>query len=88
MAQMKTRYRHIHFEPTVFKGIYSCLTNKGDIELGLVGPGAWGRITFTPGDETEFSADCLDDISHFIGQLEAAGKTGPPMEWIVRKESK
>ena len=46
------------------------MTNRGNDELGIVRPGAWKRITFIPEPDTEFSADCLDDISHFIGQLE------------------
>jgi len=68
--QMKTRYKHIHFEQATVKGGYLCVTNRGNDELGIVRPGAWKRITFIPEPDTEFSADCLDDISHFIGQLE------------------
>lgn len=71
VGPMKTRYKHIHFEATCFNGVFSCLTNKGDMELGVVGPGAWKRITFRPDELTEFSGDCLADIIHFIGQLEA-----------------
>jgi hypothetical protein len=67
---MKTRYKHIHFAPTCFNGVFSCVANKGDMELGVVGPGAWKRITFRPAELTEFSAGCLEDIIHFIGQLE------------------
>lgn len=68
---MKTRYKHIHFEPTAFEGIWDCRTNRRDAFVGTVAPGAWKRITFTPAPDTELSADCLDDISLFIGQLEA-----------------
>ena len=67
---MKTRYKHIHFVPQAFVGVWSCVTNRGAALLGTVGPGAWNRVTFMPEADTEFSADCLNDIAHFIGQLE------------------
>jgi len=69
--QMKTRYKHIHFATAAFNGWYVCVTNRGNDELGIVRPGAWKRITFIPEPDTEFSADCLADIIHFIGQVEA-----------------
>jgi len=66
---MKTRYKHIHFTEQPGCDVWYCYTNNN--QLGVIGLGAWHRMTFCPDMNTEYSADCLDDISHFIGQLEA-----------------
>ncbi|MCK9601384.1 MAG: hypothetical protein M0R06_20250 [Sphaerochaeta sp.] len=68
----KTRYKHIQFvrEPRFGAPLWVCRSNRGREVLGTVQAGAWSRVTFFPQSNTEFSADCLDDISHFIGQLE------------------
>ena len=72
---MKTQYKHIHFRRVTgyheTEHVWRCYANRGGDYLGLVAPGSWGCITFSPMSQTEFSDDCLADIIHFIGQVEA-----------------
>jgi hypothetical protein len=71
---MKTRYRFIHFiETAPFDGkpLWYCRNIKSEDELGKVFWYApWKRYCFTQSKENiVFSADCLTDIAHFMGQL-------------------
>ena len=70
---MKTTYEYVHFvlaEEKPKTTVWSCLNSNGDVELGIVKwyP-AWRRYCYFPTVQAVYSAGCLDDISHFIGQL-------------------
>jgi hypothetical protein len=75
---MKTRCRYIHFVERFVAKLpvgWSCLNTKHSDELGGVKwDYGWKQFVFLPMDNTEFSADCLDDISHFMKQLNDASK--------------
>lgn len=68
---MKTKYRFIHF--TQFGRIWNCLNNSSHVSLGtcyFYAP--WKQWVFSQsGPDCVFSADCLRDIAHFMGQLKA-----------------
>jgi hypothetical protein len=75
---MKTQYKYIHFVEIVQDpnhSTWSCRTNSGQLELGRTEwyyP--WKQYCYSPTYQAVYSADCLDDISHFMGQLK---KTKP-----------
>ena len=62
---MKTRYLFIHFRKPISSWLWHCYSNQNDVELGYVS----SKRRFVPSPATEFSADCLTDIAHFMGQL-------------------
>lgn len=66
---MKTKYKYIHFRE--FPGYWSCKNNKSKVTLGIVEYyRPWKQWCYIPfSTSVVFSADCLDDISHFLGQL-------------------
>lgn len=70
---MKTRYRFIHFvEWPGTDGVHwDCVNNKSAVVLGSCSyyP-TWRQWTFSQaGPDCVFSADCLQDIASFMGQL-------------------
>jgi hypothetical protein len=71
---MKTRYRYIHFvEPEPEPDDYwLCMTNSSPTDcLGVIEYfKPWKKWQFAPKVETAFTADCLQDIAHFMGQLQ------------------
>jgi hypothetical protein len=72
---VKTRYQFIHMLQVPSRGTTSrwqvCNNRSGD-ELGIIAwYGSWRQYCFEPSGPTVYSAGCLDDISHFIGQLKA-----------------
>ena len=75
---MKTRYQFVHFEKIGgmdTKYIWSCRNNRSGDELGQVQwYNAWRQYCFEPSGPSVYSAGCLDDISHFIGQLQQERK--------------
>lgn len=73
---MKTRYEYIHFvkiEDKPKTSVWRCQNNKSNHELGLIMWYApWRQYVFEPAVAyAVFNDACLDDISHFLGQLRA-----------------
>jgi hypothetical protein len=68
---MKTRYRFIHFVQSN-TGNWACNNNKNGCLLGVVHfYQPWKQYVWQQaGPDGVFSADCLQDIAHFMGQLE------------------
>lgn len=72
---MQTEYKHINFQKVnarfTTKPIYRCVSNKSiDGVLGTIKYYPyWQKHCFFPEANIVFSADCLNDISHFLGQL-------------------
>jgi hypothetical protein len=72
---MKTRYRFINFIdwPRPEGTVWDCVNNKSAVVLGqccFYKP--WKQWVFSQhGPDCVFSADCLQDIAHFMGQLKA-----------------
>lgn len=71
---MKTRYKYIRFEkidsPPSTKD-WKVMSKNGAMLLGdIVFYETWSEFCFAPANMTVFSVDCLQDIIHFIGQLE------------------
>lgn len=69
----KTKYKFIHFEQcSNAEGNWDCLNNKTGGCLGGIGYyKAWRQFVFVPeGSLVVFSAGCLADIQHFMGQLD------------------
>ena len=75
---MKTRYKYIHFErmeTTDRDYLWVCLNNRYGDPLGHVEYEThWHTHIFKPAHGTVFSADCLDDISKFMKQLNEGKK--------------
>ena len=75
---MKTKYKFIHFvkiEDKPKTSVWDCKNSKYGSRLGVVGyePG-WRQYCFYSVGDVVFSVGCLDDIKHFIGQLEQLRK--------------
>lgn len=73
---MRTKYKFIHFvKDAVFDcDVWDCHNNKTDGILGEVSwYKRWNQWIFEPEDCCAFSADCLADIQHFMGQLPKEG---------------
>jgi len=69
---MKTIYKYVYFEVIEEKPktkVWGCFTNAGHSKLGEVKYYIWRQYCFFPTPDTVFSTGCLDDIKHFIGQL-------------------
>lgn len=72
---MKTRYRFIHFtehkRPSLHGVQWGCHNNKSGEVMGtcLYYPPFRQWVFSQGGPDYVFSADCLQDIAHFMGQL-------------------
>ncbi len=67
---MQTRYTHIHFAPYANGSTWLCLTNRAGDLLGTVELyQPWQEHCFYPEPGTLYSAGCLDDVAHFLRQL-------------------
>ena len=72
---MKTEYKYIKFDCLEEKAktqVWCCSNKRSNFLLGLVmWYAAWRQYIFIPNTRIEavFSADCLNDIADFIGQL-------------------
>lgn len=62
---MKTKYKFIEF---VKNGSWWC-KNKFSLLGKVEWYPQWKQYIYIPQRETVYSTECLDDISHFIGQL-------------------
>jgi len=79
---MKTKYRYIHFEqgnnfidsllfnlPDDKKETWHCKTRSGNT-IGIVAwYGQWQQYCLFPEENTVFNSGCLENIQHFLGQL-------------------
>lgn len=77
---MNTRYKFIHFEPSgrTPRPVWSCINNRaGDVLAHLYWYQPWRQYVMQADPDAVFSADCLADIQHFIGQL--AGQPAVPL---------
>lgn len=70
-ADMKTRYKYIHFEQTILNGFWNCINNRNHATLGVVSYyKSWNQYVFNAEDSSDiFSQDCLADIIDFMEQL-------------------
>lgn len=72
---MKDRYQYIHFIKTgqlAKTSVYTCRNNASGEGLGQIRwYGPWRQYCFFPTVQVVFSAGCLADIQHFLGQLAA-----------------
>lgn len=69
---MKTKYKFIYFKQMIEPGCWECLNNKRNDTLGyLKYYKVWKEYILKSEDFVFFSASCLDDISHFLKQLNA-----------------
>lgn len=81
MKPTKTKYQYIEFiqgdEPFDGKPFWYCRNIKNRTMLGGVSYyGRWKQHVFSAADDSMiFSASCLADIQHFIGQLDAKSTT-------------
>ena len=68
---MKTGYQFIHFVGTKRRhSMWLCHNNRSDDDLGEVKRhAAWQQFCYFPVTQATYSAGCLRDIAHFIGQL-------------------
>ena len=67
---MKTKYKYIYFEraPVGISG-WACWNKRG-LLLGAVRYiGKWKEWEFQPKPDMGFTIECLNDIAHFISQL-------------------
>lgn len=66
---MKTSYEHIYFEQNEVN-VWHCRNNKNDKILGDTRINLrWREHIFRPRTDAIFSASRLDDIAHFLKQL-------------------
>ena len=71
---MKTSYKFIAFEevyqPNRKTKTYFCMNKRSSTVLGVVKwYGHWRQYCYFSEPNIVYSADCLADIQHFIGQL-------------------
>lgn len=70
---MKTEYKYIKFENC--GSMWICRNRKKDYPLGMVTYiGKWKEWEFCPDSDMGFTIECLNDIAHFIGQLNEQSK--------------
>lgn len=66
---MRRAYKYIKFNLGE-SGIWWCSNKKNGTLLGSVSIfEAWKQYCFFPFDETVLNATCLQDVIHFLGQL-------------------
>lgn len=74
---MKTRYKFIHFEKSEELDGYFCKNNKSRDVLGFVNYyTSWHTYVFEGIDGCVFNISCLQDICHFMGQIQDNPKGG------------
>ncbi len=78
MSELKTKYRYVEFEesPDPEVKLWVCLNNEVGphlADLTYYKPWRQWVIAFQPG--CVFNNTCLNDISHFLGQLNQRGLT-------------
>ena len=78
MTRLKTKYKYIEFETTMFDGIWNCKNRKhGTLLCTVEFDGEWNMyVSVNPEGPVKFSADCHRDIAHFLEQLNMEHKQG------------
>jgi hypothetical protein len=78
-GMMKTKYKYVYFEKT--RGfiradeLWECVNRRdGDILANVFWYEVWNTHVVSFARSAVFSADCLDDISHFLNQLNKKGR--------------
>ena len=75
---MKTEYKYIHFikiEDKPKTSIWMCHNNNSSVGLGRIKwNSGWRQYCYYPRCEAVYSVGCLEDINHFINQLEIQRK--------------
>jgi len=77
--KLKTKYKYIHFKfitRLTNRSKWNCVNNRSNRILGSVEwERDWKQFIFTPTRkfQTIYSASCLNDIGHFISQLNEKG---------------
>ena len=71
---MKTKYKYIYFEehkePILKRAVWTCYNKRGKYPLGFCEfHDTWKEWEFCPEPNMGFTIECLNDIAHFIGQL-------------------
>jgi len=75
---MQTEYKHILFDLKETKAkttVWSCKNKRSGEELAFISwYGPWRQYCFFPTIAAVYSSSCLEDIKHFIAQLEEERK--------------
>lgn len=71
---MKMKYKYIEFKLLEQKAkttVWSCNNLKSNITLGIIKwfP-SWRQYCFSPINNSVYSKGCLEDVNHFIQQLD------------------
>lgn len=71
---MQTKYKYLVFEKSAHQlpktSVWECKNAKRGTVLGIVKwYSPWRQYCYFPTVQAVYSAGCLNDISHFIGQL-------------------
>jgi len=70
---MQTKYKYIHFEIIEEKRkthVWGCFNNRSGKLIGEIKwYSAWRQYCFFPYTRSLFNDTCLDNVSHFLGQL-------------------
>lgn len=75
---MKTKYKYIHFQISIEdRDIWECYNSKhGDLLGDVFFFERWNQYVFAADNaEIIFSAECLNDIKHFLEQLNEKAST-------------
>jgi hypothetical protein len=74
---MKTIYKHIEFKQSV-DNVWHCGNPKADVYLGFFEyVKEWKCYQFVPQPNTAYTVECLEDIAHFISQLDGMKNKKP-----------
>lgn len=71
---MQTEYKHIYFdivevEPKRKTQVWECRTNEDDFLGEVKWYSPWRQYCFFTEQGIVLAKSCIDDISHFVGQL-------------------
>ena len=67
---MKTKYKYIEFMQGA-DGVWHCGNPKANVYLGHVEyHKKWKCYQFVPHPNTAYTVECLEDLAHFIKQLD------------------
>jgi hypothetical protein len=75
---MQTKYEYLTFEKTAQPGkttVWDCKNSRSGTVLGIVKwYSPWRQYCYFPTVQAVYSTGCLNDITHFIGQLKEGEK--------------
>lgn len=77
---MKTSYKYIEFEPTLgHDDEWKCVNKKAKTILGYVSfYEPWKQYVIEFLEDCVFNVSCLNNIAHFLRQLNQATESRPP----------